>query len=132
MMRIAILALTIGFAVTGCATVEADADRAEASDIESTLRGAGFVLIPSDTPARIEAMRTLPPLAFSQVIRDGRPYYVYADPRSCLCIWVGTPPQFRRYLVLATEDDVGAAQGEIANAELQAELWDPDWQAIDY
>ena len=55
MTRIAILALTLALAATGCATVEADADRAQASDIEGTLRGAGFVLIPSDTPARIRA-----------------------------------------------------------------------------
>jgi hypothetical protein len=69
MTRRAVLAIafSLALAATGCAGFQADMQRADASDVEASLRGAGFVLIPSDTPQRIESMRTLPPLVFSQV-----------------------------------------------------------------
>ncbi len=132
MARIALLALTIALSATGCATVEGDMARAEATDLASTLRAAGFTLIPSDTPQRIESMRTLPPLAFTRVMRGGRPYFLYADPRACMCLWVGSQAQMERYRQLSGQEELSAMQDDVTNAELQAELWDPSWSGIDY
>jgi len=126
------ISFSLALALASCTTMQGDMEEADANDVESTLRSAGFRLIPSDTPQRIESMRTLPPLAFSQVTRDGRPYFVYADPRSCMCLWVGSLAQMQRYAQLASEEQVNAIQGEFEDVELQAELWDPDWTSIDY
>jgi len=133
MTRHALLMIAFSFALaaTGCATIEADANRAEASDVEASLRSAGFVLIPSDTPQRIESMRTLPPLVFSQVERERGSYFVYADPSSCMCIWVGTIEEMQRFSELVSEEALGRFQGEVGIVEMQADLWDPDWAGID-
>ncbi len=131
MIRLSILAVAIGLGIAGCAGVQGDMQQADASDVESALRSAGFVLIPADTPQRIEAMRTLPPLVFSQVMREGRSYFVYADPRSCMCLWVGTLEQLHRYGELASEEALMGMQGELGIVEMQADLWDPDWAGID-
>lgn len=132
MHRIAILIVVIALATVACAGVESDMQASEASDVESTLRTAGFRLIPADTPARIDSMRTLPPLAFSRVMREDRAYFVYADPRSCLCLWVGTAPQMQHYARLAEEEQLGAIQDEFEDVALQMDLWEPDWPGDEF
>lgn len=124
--------VVIGIGLAGCAASQREFEVSEANDVESTLRSAGFRLIPSDTPERIESMRSLPPLAFSRVAREGRDYFVYADPRSCRCIWVGTPRQMEHFARLAREREMGELGEEIGDVELEVGLWDPDWSSIDF
>ena len=126
------LVVMIVVGMAGCAASQREFEVSEANDVESTLRSAGFRLIPSDTPQRIESMRTLPPLAFSRVARDGRDFFVYADPRSCMCIWVGTPGQMEHYARLAREREMGELGYPIEHVDLQVGPWDPDWSSIDF
>ena len=130
-MRFARLALATMLAVTGCAGLEQSMAASDAEGVETQLRFANFRLIPSDTPQRIESMGSMPPLAFSRVLRGGSPYFVYADPVSCRCLWVGTPANYERFLQLSAEAQMSAQQAVAQDIEMQADLWDPEWGSID-
>lgn len=131
-MRTAIGVLAAVLATSGCAT-DGLFERSGTSDVETRLREAGFQLIPADTPQRIESMRSMPALAMSRVVRDGTPYYVYADPVTCRCLWVGNTKQHARYAHLTAEahGDV-PLPGEVPPHEVDMEFntWDPDWGAV--
>jgi hypothetical protein len=79
--------------------------------------------VPGDTPPRINAIRQLTPLAFTRVIRDGNVSYVFADPDSCLCLWVGTPDEYRLFKQEATDDVNSLIADEV---DFDFGLW-PDW-----
>lgn len=130
-MRLALLALAAALATTGCASLDRSLAASDAQSVETQLRFAGFHLLPSDTPERIASMHALPPLAFSRVLRDGRPYFVYADPDSCLCLWVGTRANYDRFLQLSAEAQMSAQQAVAEDFDMQADLWDPEWGSID-
>lgn len=131
-MRIALLFVVIAVGAVGCAASQREFEDSEASDVESTLKVAGFQLIPSDTPQRIESMRTLPPLAFSRVATGGIVRFVYADPRSCMCLWVGGQAQMDHFVRLEREQNLDALVQAIEDVDLQVALWDPDWSNIDF
>lgn len=61
------------------------------------LEDMGFVMRAADTPARIERLRQLPPRAFVAHIKNGRRYYLYADPDYCKCIFVGDELAMKNY-----------------------------------
>ena len=130
-MRFALLALATALATAGCANLERSMAASDAQSVETQLRLAGFHLLASDTPQRIESMRAMPPLAFSRVMRADRPYFVYADPVSCLCLWVGTPANYQRFLQLSAEAQMSEQQAIVQDIEMQADLWDPEWGGID-
>lgn len=116
-------AIAAALLAIGCASAERDLTRADAGSIDAELRRAGFQLVPGDTPARIEAIRGLPPLAFTRVVRDGKASFVFADPDSCQCLWVGTPDKYRLY-----QQEAADARAELIDEEMafDFDLW-PDW-----
>jgi hypothetical protein len=61
------------------------------------LEDMGFVMRPADTPARIERLRLLPPRTFVARSKDGRRYYLYADPDYCKCVFVGDELAMKNY-----------------------------------
>jgi hypothetical protein len=130
-MRSVLFALATAVALSGCAGLEQSMQASDAQEVETQLRFANFRLIPSDTPQRIESMRSLPPLAFSRVLRRGQPYFVYADPVSCMCLWVGTRADYDRFLQLSAEAQMNTQQEIAQDIEMQADLWDPEWGSID-
>jgi hypothetical protein len=58
---------------------------------------AGFVIRYADTPEKLEHLRKLPPDKLVTRLRNGKKYYVYADPTICQCAYVGTPEAYRVY-----------------------------------
>jgi hypothetical protein len=53
------------------------------------LEQSGFFMRPADTPRKIERMKLLPPLRFvARTTPRGR-YYLFADPKLCICVFVG-------------------------------------------
>jgi hypothetical protein len=52
---------------------------------------------PANTPAQIERLRLLPPRAFVSRSKDGRRYFVYADPDLCKCAFVGDELAMKNY-----------------------------------
>jgi hypothetical protein len=55
------------------------------------LTAAGFVAKYPDTPEKREIFNSLPPNRLVKRGRNGKIYYVYADPGGCGCAYVGSP-----------------------------------------
>jgi len=102
------LLLGVGAMASGCAIV--------AETTESYLTQAGFRKLSADTPAKIAHLQTLPTRTFVQRNRDGKTYYVYADPEYCKCLYVGTVQQYARFRTLFQESGE-ALEGKIASGE---------------
>lgn len=67
----------------------------EAKDMK--LEDVGFVMRAANTPAQIERLRLLPPRTFVARTKDGRRYYLYADPDYCKCVFVGGELAMKNY-----------------------------------
>jgi hypothetical protein len=67
----------------------------EASDMK--LEDVGFVMRPANTPAQIERLRLLPPRTFIARSKNGRRYFLYADPDYCKCVFVGDELAMKNY-----------------------------------
>ena len=67
------------------------------SDKEDLLASAGFVPKRADNPARMAAVRALPPHQFVTRSRNGRTLYLYADPTVCGCIYAGDQTAYNQY-----------------------------------
>jgi len=53
------------------------------------LEDAGFIMRTADTPEKLSHAKLLPPRKFVAREKDGKHYYVYADPEFCKCVLVG-------------------------------------------
>jgi len=88
---------------------------------------AGFDKKVADTPERLAHLERLTP-ARKLVAhrRDGKLYYVYADPEMCKCLYVGTATQYRIALEkrMANEELVAMQEHQEDDALLWA-LWAP-------
>ena len=89
-IRLARIVAIVIFGLSG----GADASQ-EGSDMK--LEDMGFVMRPADTPAQIERLRRLPPHAFVTRTKNGRRYYLYADPDYCKCVFVGDELAMKNY-----------------------------------
>ncbi len=63
----------------------AGAQEAKDMDLEDT----GFVMRPALTPQQLERVKLLPPHKFIARTKNGRHYFLYADPDLCKCVFVG-------------------------------------------
>ncbi|MCB8819939.1 hypothetical protein [Microvirga rosea] len=64
---------------------------------ENLLAAAGFTLQPANSPARIAAMKKLPPNRFVRQTSGGTVVYVYADPAGCQCVYFGDQTAWSSY-----------------------------------
>lgn len=106
-------------------------EKQEATDVESTLAAAGFVMKPADTPEKLEKLKALPVRTVVSRTKDGEPVYLYADPDFCQCLYAGGPDQYARYQRLAIEKQIAAERVEAAemneDAAMDWGLWGPFW-----
>ncbi len=116
--RLAALLLALGLAVAGCATIRA----AQAPSTEEGLVAAGFNVKAADTPEKLAHLQSLPAWKLVRLERDGAPYYVYADPRTCRCLYVGGEPQYQAYQKLRTGKDIAERR---LDASMNWGLWAP-------
>ena len=84
------------------------------SNTEYLLSQAGFRKVPADTPQKAAHIQTV---AAHKLIRrkgvDGKgPYYVYADPNYCQCMYVGSESQYATYKTLVQQQDEAMALQE--------------------
>jgi hypothetical protein len=70
---------------------------------ERVLSAAGFQMKLADTPETLSTLHRLPPRTLIPEPRDGQMRYVYADPRGCGCLYVGTEGQYQEYQRLEFE-----------------------------
>jgi hypothetical protein len=123
--RLGLLAAAI--LIGGCAAIQ----REEAQKTESILSASGFQMKPADTPDRIAHLQSLTPLKVVPHTKDGRLVYVYADPKSCKCLFVGDEQAYQRYQALAIKEQL--AQEQVMAAQMNEDaamnwgLWGPFW-----
>jgi hypothetical protein len=67
----------------------------EATDMK--LEDMGFIMRAATTPAQMERLRLLPPRKFVARTKDGRRYYLYADPDHCQCVFLGGEAAMKNY-----------------------------------
>ena len=83
------------------------------SNTEYLLSQAGFHKVAGDTPQKAEHIQTV---AAHKLIRrksgDGKPYYVYADPNYCQCMYVGSESHYATYKTLVQQQDEAMALQE--------------------
>jgi hypothetical protein len=70
---------------------------------ESVLSEAGFRPVPANSPKKLSHLRTLPAHRLIERTKAGQPYYVYADPDSCKCLYVGDAAAWAKYRVLTKQ-----------------------------
>jgi hypothetical protein len=124
-MRSLVVLAAVVIALGGCATIR----RHETLDTEQVLSAAGFQMKLSDTPEKLASLRALPPQRLVPQEREGRLYYVYADPEVCRCLYVGTEPQYQEYQRLAlqkrlADEELMGAQNDLYGT-MNWGLWEP-------
>ena len=101
---------------------------ANTQQTENLLSAAGFRTVVANTPERQQHLKTLPPDKVTLVQRNGKNYYVYADPAHWQ-IYVGNPSQYQKYQQLRLANNM--AQDQLAAAEMNQEttmgwgMWGP-------
>jgi hypothetical protein len=70
--------------------------------IDMHLRDAGFIARVADTPAQIARLRTVPARKFIRRRKAGRAYYMYVDPDTCKCAFLGDEDAMKTYRTMAT------------------------------
>jgi hypothetical protein len=61
------------------------------------LEAAGFVMREANTPRKMARLKTLPPHKFVRRMKNGVPYYIYADPTYCKCALIGNQDAMNSY-----------------------------------
>jgi hypothetical protein len=87
------------FAVAGFLAGPASASN-EGRDMK--LEDMGFTMRAANTPEQMERLRLLPPRKFLARTKDGRRYYLYADPDYCQCVFLGNETAMQNYKNLVT------------------------------
>jgi hypothetical protein len=73
---------------------------------------AGFVVRYADTPQKLEHLKRLPADKLVTRLRNGKKYYVYADPTICQCAYVGTSQAYRSFRSGGNADPSSQGSGE--------------------
>jgi hypothetical protein len=117
--------VALGLSVTGCAAIRAH----QTVETEQVLAAAGFQVKPADTPEKLAHLQTLTPRKFERNTRDGQPQYVYADPETCKCLYVGDEQRYQKYQVLSLQKQIADEQMSAAQTNWDASInwgaWGP-------
>ena len=126
--RCIVLVTSLGasLGLAGCAT-----PGQQIAQKENMLAAAGFNMKPADTPAKLTNLQTLPPQQMVVRSREGKPYYLYADPTVCQCLYVGDEKAYQTYQRMAFEQRIVDQQQMAAemneSAAMDWGMWGPVW-----
>jgi hypothetical protein len=117
--------VALGLSVTGCAAIRAH----QTAETEQILAAAGFQVKPADTPEKLAHLQTLTPRKVVRYTRDGQPQYVYADPETCKCLYVGDEQRYQKYQELSLQKQIADEQMSAAQTNWDASMnwgaWGP-------
>ena len=99
--------------VTGCVS--------QRKSTEQLLTWSGFKKVPAATPARQELLASLPKGSISKVNRNGKPYFVYPDPKQKL-FYIGNQTEYESLQSLAGDERAMMATRTGAELEAHAEM----------
>jgi hypothetical protein len=91
-MRRALVAMLGVVSLAGCAGLQTSDTRSA----EHALSTAGFQALPADTPEKVTHLKSLPPRRLVRRTDGGQTHYVYADPATCQCLYVGGDTEYQR------------------------------------
>jgi hypothetical protein len=117
---------TVALLLAGCVT-----EQEIVTDREAMLSAAGFAFRPANTPERQQQMKTLPPNQFVFQERNGKIVYLYADPKYCNCLYIGSEQNFQAYQQMVFQRRI--AQQNLQAAQLMNMStwnwgpWGPGW-----
>lgn len=89
------------------------------------LEDAGFVMRPADTAEQLALIKRVPPRRFVARVKNGKRYYVYADPELCNCVFVGDAVALEAYRDMRKrlpQPDTVAPAGVAPQAELVEDM----------
>ena len=95
---------------------------------------SGFSVRYADTPEKRAHLARLPPDKLVTRQRNGKTYYLYADPRICQCVYVGTPEAYRAFQNSTDTSLSGLGGGRdrpVLNAPEEELLTDPGTPSFD-
>jgi len=117
--------VALGLSVTGCAAIRAH----QTVETEQVLAAAGFQVKPADTPEKLAHLQTLTPRKVVRYARDGQTQYVYADPETCKCLYVGDEQRYQKYQELSLQKKIADEQMSAAQTNWDASMnwgaWGP-------
>jgi hypothetical protein len=137
--RLPLVRLAIVLAASGAA---APAQAQPATDMK--LEDAGFIMRRADTPEKMAQLRKLPPRQFATRMGKTGRYFIWADPDTCQCAFVGTEKARQAFLDmrrarLPQPDNVPARDRGNAPTEMMLHDMDmdaginvPDGDVLDY
>jgi hypothetical protein len=107
------------------------------------LISSGFNPIAATTPEMVKRLMSFPPNQFQLRQKNGRPYYVYADPSGCTCAYVGSVDAMNKYRAsygalpadtLSTggftnpeRDMINSMENDEASAQFNKDVFGPDF-----
>jgi len=121
-LAVALALALAALALPGCAVPQ------NTARMEDLMIKAGFQVRRADTPERLAHLKSLTPRTLVRHDRDGTPYYVFADPEGCQCIYVGNEAAYKQYRALAQESQAAAVKelaGSGSGDTMRWGVWDP-------
>ena len=98
---------------------------------EDQLAAAGFTLQPANTPARLAALKALPPHKFVQQVKGNSVMYLYGDPTICKCVYFGSQQAYATYRAMVFQQNIANEQQLTAimqqNAAFDFGPWGPSF-----
>ena len=61
------------------------------------LEDAGFVMRAAKTDAALKQATAVPPRRFIARVKNGKRYYIYTDPETCKCVFLGNEAAMQSY-----------------------------------
>ncbi|MBW1774262.1 MAG: hypothetical protein JRJ82_15435 [Deltaproteobacteria bacterium] len=122
LLRSGILIVALGIAVSGCATQQA-------VDRERMLAASGFHVKMADTPEKLAHVKALTQHKVVPHEKDGKTIFVYADAKSCKCIYVGDEEAYQEFSQMLEQKKMQDMDRMIAeenrDASMNWALWGP-------
>ena len=116
--------LSAALLLGGCSSIGGIVQHERVTRTEAALADAGFHIEPGNTRDRIAELRALPPFVIVPRNRDGDTVYVYADPVTCHCQYVGSAQQYAEYERQRNAALSAAESREALAAEQRIETYD--------
>jgi len=106
----------LAFFLAGCGT----SPNKKSINKQELLASAGFKKMTADTDEKLEHLKEMPQRKFFKREKEGNLYYVYADEKTCNCLYYGDKEAFEIYqqiLLNKKLDREGAASAAMNRAD---------------
>ena len=107
--------------VAGCAGLQTH----DTAPTERLLAEAGFQMKPADTSEKLAHLQTLPAGKILRHEQNGEPYFVFADPTGCRCLYAGSQLQYEKYRALVRQQTATDEAALVTQDASDYRLWGP-------